>query len=200
MYHTLMKLQLYRRREDVGFWIQWYKTFAEFNLLPSKNFPTSQGSLSTVEACLYLICLSPYKFYSCTPSHNFSTNKDSSRHGVVLFSTFLEISLTKCTSSMFFKHHIQISRPHFERRQCSPPPTHIFSLQLFCSREIFKCTDIGGIALGYGLDDRGSRVWFPAGAGNISLHHRVQNGSGAHPASCPMGTGCSFLGGKAAGA
>jgi hypothetical protein len=35
-----------------------------------------------------------------------------------------------------------------------------------------------GIALGYGLDDRGSRVRFPAAAGNFSLHHRVQNGSG----------------------
>jgi hypothetical protein len=45
-----------------------------------------------------------------------------------------------------------------------------------------------GIALGYGLDDRGSRVRFSAGAGNLSLHHRVQNGSGAHPASYPMGT------------
>jgi hypothetical protein len=45
-----------------------------------------------------------------------------------------------------------------------------------------------GIALGYGLDDRGSRVRFPAGAGNFSLHHRVQNGSGAHPASYTMGT------------
>jgi hypothetical protein len=33
-----------------------------------------------------------------------------------------------------------------------------------------------GIALGYGLDDRGSRVRFPAGAGNFSLHQRVQNG------------------------
>jgi hypothetical protein len=35
-----------------------------------------------------------------------------------------------------------------------------------------------GIALGYGLDDRGYRVRFPAGARNFSLHHRVQNGSG----------------------
>jgi hypothetical protein len=33
-----------------------------------------------------------------------------------------------------------------------------------------------------------------------TLHHRVQNGSGAHPASCTMGTRGSFLGGKAAGA
>jgi hypothetical protein len=57
-----------------------------------------------------------------------------------------------------------------------------------------------GIALGYGLDDRGSRVRFPAGAANFSLHHRVQNGSGAHPASYPMGTRVSFSGGKAAGA
>jgi hypothetical protein len=38
------------------------------------------------------------------------------------------------------------------------------------------------IALGYGLDDRCSRVRFPAGAGNFSLYHRVQNGSGAYPA------------------
>jgi hypothetical protein len=57
-----------------------------------------------------------------------------------------------------------------------------------------------GIALGYGLVDRGSRDRFPAGAGNFSLHHRVQNGSGARPASNPMGTRCSFPGGKATGA
>jgi hypothetical protein len=57
-----------------------------------------------------------------------------------------------------------------------------------------------GTALGYALDDRGSRVRFPAGAGNFSLHHRVQNGSGAHQVSYPMGTRGSFLGGKAAGA
>jgi hypothetical protein len=36
-----------------------------------------------------------------------------------------------------------------------------------------------GIATSYGLDDRGSGVQFPAGAGNFSLLHRVQNGSGA---------------------
>jgi hypothetical protein len=57
-----------------------------------------------------------------------------------------------------------------------------------------------GIALGYGLDDWGSRVRFQVGAGNFSLRHRVQNGSGAHPASYPMGTRGSFPGDKAAGA
>jgi hypothetical protein len=57
-----------------------------------------------------------------------------------------------------------------------------------------------GMELGYGLDNRGSRVRFLAGAGNFSLHHRVQNGSGAHPASYARGTKGSFPRGKAAGA
>jgi hypothetical protein len=57
-----------------------------------------------------------------------------------------------------------------------------------------------GIALGYGLDYRGSRVRFLAGTGNFSLlHHHVQNGFGAYPASYPMGIGGSLPGGKAAG-
>jgi hypothetical protein len=56
-----------------------------------------------------------------------------------------------------------------------------------------------GIALGYRLDDLGYRVRFPVGAGNFSLHHRVQNGSGDHPASYPVGTRGSFPGGKRPG-
>jgi hypothetical protein len=56
------------------------------------------------------------------------------------------------------------------------------------------------IALGYGLDDRGSRVRFPEGVGNFSLHHRIQNVSGAHPTSYPIGTRVFFPGGKVAGA
>jgi hypothetical protein len=57
-----------------------------------------------------------------------------------------------------------------------------------------------GIAEDCGLDDWGSRVRFPAETGNFSLHHPVQNGSGAHQASYPMGSRDSFPGGKAAGA
>jgi hypothetical protein len=57
-----------------------------------------------------------------------------------------------------------------------------------------------GIVLGYGLHDWGSRVRFPAEARNFSLHHRVQNGSGAHLASYQRGTRGYFLGDKAAGA
>jgi hypothetical protein len=56
------------------------------------------------------------------------------------------------------------------------------------------------IALGYGLDDWGSRIQFLAGTRNFSLHHHIQNGSGAHSVSYPMGTTGSFPGGKAAGA
>jgi hypothetical protein len=37
------------------------------------------------------------------------------------------------------------------------------------------------------------------GAGNFS-HHRVKNGSGAHPASYSVGNRGPFPGGKAAGA
>jgi len=47
--------------------------------------------------------------------------------------------------------------------------------------------------------DRGSRFRFPARAGNFSLHHRFQNGSGAHPASYPMDNRVSFLGVKRPG-
>jgi hypothetical protein len=64
------------------------------------------------------------------------------------------------------------------------------SLPAVCLR-ISKCIGYNksrdssvGIALGYGMDDRGFRVRFPAEAGNFSLHHRVQNGSG--PTQSPI--------------
>jgi hypothetical protein len=40
-------------------------------------------------------------------------------------------------------------------------------------------------------------VWSPAGAKDFSSSLCVQTGSEAHPASCPMGTGGTFPGGKA---
>jgi hypothetical protein len=55
--------------------------------------------------------------------------------------------------------------------------------------------------LGYGLDDRGVLGFNSRrGLGKFSLHHHVQNGSGAYPVSYPMGTRGSIHGGKAAGA
>jgi hypothetical protein len=67
------------------------------------------------------------------------------------------------------------------REQLNNIQLKIFGLPLSKSRD----SSIG-IALGYGLDDRGS---IPGGT--------VQNGSGVHSASYPMGTRGSFPGGEA---
>jgi hypothetical protein len=48
----------------------------------------------------------------------------------------------------------------------------------------------------YGLDDRAIGVRSPAGSEDFSSSC-VQTGSGAHPASCTMGTGGPFPGSKA---
>jgi hypothetical protein len=54
------------------------------------------------------------------------------------------------------------------------------------------------IVSGYGLDDGAIEVRSPAEAnGFFSFNLCVQTGSGAHPASCTMGTGDPFPGGKA---
>jgi hypothetical protein len=49
----------------------------------------------------------------------------------------------------------------------------------------------------YGLDDWAIGVRSPAGAKDFSSSLCVQTGTGAHPASCTMGTGGPFPGGKA---
>jgi hypothetical protein len=50
---------------------------------------------------------------------------------------------------------------------------------------------------GYELDDRAIKVRSPAEARDFSSSLCVQTGSGAHPASCTMGTSSPFPGGKA---
>jgi hypothetical protein len=64
----------------------------------------------------------------------------------------------------------------------------------------YSCDSSVGVVTGYGMDDRMVGVRFLAVAGNFSIHHRVQTGSGAQPASYTMGSGSSFPGSKAAGA
>jgi hypothetical protein len=54
----------------------------------------------------------------------------------------------------------------------------------------------GGIVSDCGLDDRAVEVRSPTGAEDFSSSPCVQTGSGAQPASYPMGTGVSFPGGK----
>jgi hypothetical protein len=49
----------------------------------------------------------------------------------------------------------------------------------------------------YGLDDRAIGVRSPAEEKDFSSSLCVQTGSGTHPASCTMGTGGPFPGGKA---
>jgi hypothetical protein len=46
----------------------------------------------------------------------------------------------------------------------------------------------------YGLYDRAIEVRSPTGAEDFSSSPCVQNGSGAHPAFYPMGTGCPLPG------
>jgi hypothetical protein len=52
----------------------------------------------------------------------------------------------------------------------------------------------GSIVSGYGLDDRAIGVRSRAGAKEFSFIFCVQTGSGAHPASCTMGTGVPLPG------
>jgi hypothetical protein len=53
------------------------------------------------------------------------------------------------------------------------------------------------VVSGYGLDDRAIEVRSPAGTEYFSSSLSIQTGSEAHPASCTMGTGGPFPGGKA---
>jgi hypothetical protein len=96
----------------------------------------------------------------------------------------------------------RVFRPKQSEMAKKPGTFHNKELRnFFSSPNMIKSRDSSvGIALSYWLHDRGSKFRFPAGAGNFSLHHRVQYGSAAHPASYPMDNRGSFLGGKAAGA
>jgi hypothetical protein len=55
----------------------------------------------------------------------------------------------------------------------------------------------GSIVSDYRLDDRAIGVRSPAGAKDFSSSVSVQTCSAAHPATCTMGTGDPFPGGKA---
>jgi hypothetical protein len=55
----------------------------------------------------------------------------------------------------------------------------------------------GSIVSDYGLEDRAIEDLSPSGAKDFPSNLCVQNGSGAHPTSCTMGTGVPFPWGKA---
>jgi hypothetical protein len=70
----------------------------------------------------------------------------------------------------------------------------IINLPTFCRKELGSSVSI---VSDYGLDDRAIEVRSPAGAKDFSSILCAQTGYGAHPASCTMGTGGPFPGGKA---
>jgi hypothetical protein len=71
------------------------------------------------------------------------------------------------------------------KRGCEVPGRILFRARLYST----------GLRAGH----RDSRVRFPTGSGNFSLHHRVQNGSGAHQPPYPIGNGAVSLGVKRPG-
>jgi hypothetical protein len=58
-----------------------------------------------------------------------------------------------------------------------------------------RCSSVS-IVSGYELDDRAIEVRSAAEVEYFSSNLCVQTGSGAHPASCPVGTGGPFPGAK----
>jgi hypothetical protein len=62
---------------------------------------------------------------------------------------------------------------------------------------IWSRVSSGSTVADYGLDDRAIGVRSPAETKDFSSSLCVETGSGAHPASCTMGTGGPFIGCKA---
>jgi hypothetical protein len=63
----------------------------------------------------------------------------------------------------------------------------------------YLLVQFGGFILFDDSDQEPAFSSIPGWAGNFSLHHRVQNGSGAHPASYPVGIRALSLGVKRPG-
>jgi hypothetical protein len=73
----------------------------------------------------------------------------------------------------------------------------VFSKILHDQEDIWSRDSSVSIVSGYGLDDWAIDIRSPAEAKDFSSGLCVQIGSGAHPASCTLGTGGPFPGGKA---
>jgi hypothetical protein len=150
-----------------------------FQSCVSQSLPLCTSLKTDVYSCYHFAPVSP-NTVNAVSSHCMSDRK---------LLTFKVKSTADATqqilkvSSLVF--HYTSSTPNYDANNECRLQLHLYFM---------SCTN-----LGYGLGDRGSRVRFPAGGtGNFSLRHRVQNGSGVHPASYPMGTRGSLAGGKAA--
>jgi hypothetical protein len=95
-------------------------------------------------------------------------------------------------------HYISV----FRIPTCNVSDTHFIVIKMFSVYFGSSCKSRNssvGIDTGYGLDDQMIGVRFSTGVGNFSLRRHVRTGTGAYPASYPVGTGVISLWGKAAG-
>jgi hypothetical protein len=94
-------------------------------------------------------------------------------------------------------HLDSCKRNYFNRAEGGGVTIFIILIWLKMSINVKRVSISVGIVQGDGLDDRGSRVQFPAGARNYSLQHLFQNGCGVYTASYPTGTRGCFTGDNA---
>jgi hypothetical protein len=73
------------------------------------------------------------------------------------------------------------------------------ALVIFCLSSAVRRSRLSSVSIvsDYGLDNRAIGVRSPEGVKDFSSSLCVQTGSGAHPASCTMGTGGTYPGSKA---
>jgi hypothetical protein len=114
------------------------------------------------------------------------------RHWVPLFSRLLRHSWAMLGLFLSSGHHTKINNNNNNNVRRSI--RYIGCLQIFSMSRVSS----GSTVSDYGRDDRAIGVRLPAGAKDSSCSLCVQTGSGAHPASCPMGIGGPFPGGKSA--
>jgi hypothetical protein len=117
---------------------------------------------------------------------------------VVIIPVDPSFSLTACSSKIRFSIIIPsgISRKvlYAFRFPC------VCCVPLSFDSSLYNCREPGSsvsILSSYGLDYRAIKIRSPAEAKDYSYSLCVQTGSGAHPASCPVGTGGPFPGAKA---
>jgi hypothetical protein len=143
----------------------------------------------SMERCDWRNCLSDLKLITANQHANYRC----SLYDVLLWNTSLQTDVEGC-----FVHVFEA----LSRSQVKPAESYcVLDLKkeliktIFCStvvRHFRSRGSSGSIVSDYGLDDRGS---IPGrGRGFCPCVH---TGSEAHPASCPMGTGGPFPGGKA---
>jgi hypothetical protein len=98
-------------------------------------------------------------------------------HTINTHQTYTDLTNTKCYETLKTSRSHRVSHKQMVDNFFSRGAYFVCEFTWFLPH--FKSRDSSvGVALGYRLDDRDSRVRFPAAAGNFSLHHRVQNGSG----------------------